>query len=76
MLVAGSCWGWLKRAAVRVNSHLRIEEASGPLNNRNGLAVGVDGEDVVLAIPQHGNELKAKILWMQLGGEGVGNSLL
>lgn len=57
------------------NLHLRVENAGGPLDNRDGLVVGGDSKDSVLRVLQNSNELQAKILGMEVGGEGVGHSL-
>ena len=56
--------------------HLRVEDAGGSLDNRDGLIVGGDGEDGVLRVSQDGDKLQAEVLRVQLGGESVGHGLL
>jgi hypothetical protein len=56
--------------------HLRVKEAGGLLHNGDGLVVDGNGVEVVLAVTQNGDELQAEFTRVQIGGEGVGNSLL
>jgi hypothetical protein len=56
--------------------HLRVKEASRLLDDGDGLVVDGDGVEVVLAVTQNSNELQTELTGVQLGGEGVGNSLL
>ena len=62
--------------ASRVDLHLRVEDAVGPLDNSDSLVVGGDGEDGVLRVSQDSDELKTEVLGVHLGREGVGHSLL
>lgn len=64
--------GW----SMKARSHLGVEQAGGPFNNGDGLVVGGDCENGVLGVPQNGDELETEILGVELGGEGVGHSLL
>lgn len=56
--------------------HLRVKETGRPLNNGDGLVVDGNGVEVVLAVTQNGDEVQAQLTGVQIGGEGVGNSLL
>lgn len=56
--------------------HLRVEEASGRLDDADSLVVDRDSVEGVLAVLQHSNELQAEVLGVEFGGEGVGNRLL
>lgn len=66
----------LPRVASRVDLHLRVEYAVGPLDNSDSLVVGGDSENGVLGVPQDSNELETEVLGVHLGGEGVGHGLL
>ena len=58
------------------NLHLRVEDAGGPLDDRDGLVIGGDSEDGVLRVPQDSDKLEAKVLGVQLGGESIRHGLL
>lgn len=60
----------------RVCIHLGVKEAGRGLDNANSLIVDGDGEEVVLAVLQDGNQLEAEVAGMKLGGEAVRNGLL
>ena len=56
--------------------HLRVENASGGLNDGDGLIVGGDGIESVLLVLDHSDELKTEVLGVHLGREAVGQRLL
>lgn len=64
------------RAQRTIDLHLRVEQASGPLNNGDSLVVGGDSKDGVLRVPQDSPELKTEISGVKVGGESVGHGLL
>lgn len=56
--------------------NLRVEEASGGLDDADSFVVDGHGVEGVLAVGQDSNELQTQILGMELGGEGVGHGLI
>lgn len=56
--------------------HLRVEEASRRLNNADGLVVGGNSVDGVLAVRKNSHKLKAHVLGVHLLAEGVRHGLL
>lgn len=60
----------------RGNIHLRIEDASGCLDDADSLVVGRKGVESVLLVLDNSYELQTNILGVHLGGEAVGQGLL
>lgn len=54
--------------------HLGIEDAGGSLNNADGLVVGRDGVESILAVEDR-DQLEAHVLGVHLGAEAVVDSL-
>lgn len=56
--------------------HLRVQEASGRLNNADRLIVHRNSVESLLAVLEHSPQLQTQILGVQLSGEGIGHRLL
>ena len=56
--------------------HLWVKDAGGGLDDGDGLVVGGNGEEVVLLVLDHGDELQTEVLGVHLGGEAIGQRLL
>lgn len=57
------------------NSHLRVEEADGRLDDADGLVVDLLGVDLAGGALEDGGEVEAQVLRVHLGREGVGEAL-